>query len=170
MQPSLVNLPRIGLIMDTLQLAQNIAREAVETKAKDLELLDLRDLVSYTDFFILCTGTSDRHVKSIADRVHLKLKHELGRLPVSYEGLQSGQWVLLDYGDVVLHVFLEEQRKYYGLDEMWHDAPRLPVGGTVVPLQRRAAKKRPAAKPRKKPAAKRKPAKKKSPAKKKKRR
>jgi len=155
--------------METLELAQKIAQEAVETKAKDLQLLDLRDLVSYTDFFILCTGTSDRHVKSIADRVHLKLKHELGRLPVSYEGLQGGQWVLLDYGDVVLHVFLEEQRRYYGLDEMWSDAPRISAGGVVVPLKRKAAKKRPAAKPRKKPAAKRKPAKKKSPAKKKKR-
>ncbi|MFO1463951.1 MAG: ribosome silencing factor [bacterium] len=156
--------------MDTLQLAQSIAREALDTKAKDLQLLDLRDLVSYTDFFILCTGTSDRHVKSIADRVHLKLKRDQGKLPVSYEGLQEGRWVLLDYGDVVLHVFQDEQRKFYGLDEMWADAPRLAVPGEKPPAQRKAAKRRPTAKPgKRKAAAKRAPAKRKSPPKKKRR-
>lgn len=159
--------------METLALAKEIAQEALDTKAQDLKLLDLRDLVSYTDYFILATGTSDRHVKSIADRVHLKVKKKLGRLPISYEGLQSGQWVLLDYGDVVLHVFLEEQRKYYGLDAMWADAPVISLDGQGPAAKAKPAKKT-AAKPKKKAAAKRpaKPAKKaggkKSPAKKKK--
>ncbi|KAB2842202.1 ribosome silencing factor [bacterium] len=159
--------------METLALAKEIAQEALDTKAQDLKLLDLRDLVSYTDYFILATGTSDRHVKSIADRVHLKVKKKLGRLPISYEGLQSGQWVLLDYGDVVLHVFLEEQRKYYGLDAMWADAPVISMDGQGPAAKAKPAKKA-AAKPKKRTAAKRpaKPAKKapakKSPAKKKK--
>lgn len=159
--------------METLALAKEIAQEALDTKAQDLKLLDLRDLVSYTDYFILATGTSDRHVKSIADRVHLKVKKKLGRLPISYEGLQSGQWVLLDYGDVVLHVFLEEQRKYYGLDAMWADAPVISLDGQGPAAKAQPAKKT-AAKPKQKTEAKRpaKPAKKaggkKSPAKKKK--
>lgn len=164
--------------MDTLDLAKQIAVEALDTKAKDLKLLDLRDLVSYTDYFILATGTSDRHVKSIADRIHLKLKKALGRLPISYEGFQSGQWVLLDYGDVVLHVFLEDQRKYYGLDAMWADAPEISLDGKPKAAVKKPARKKPApAKPKKPAKAKgpakstaKKPARKKTAAKKKKRR
>lgn len=142
--------------METLALAKEIAEEALDTKAKDLKVLDLRDLVSYTDYFILATGTSDRHVKSIADRVHFKVKKQLGRLPISYEGLESGQWVLLDYGDVVLHVFLEEQRRYYGLDAMWADAPLVSLDGQVAapPVKAKAAKAKSVKKPAKKPAAK----------------
>ncbi len=109
--------------MDSRQLANIIAAEALETKAKDLKILDLRNLVSYTDYFILATGTSDRHLQAIADRVNLKLKHSHHRLPLSLEGYRAGQWVLLDYGGAVLHVFLPEHRVFYGLDELWADAP-----------------------------------------------
>ena len=155
--------------METLELAKQIAQEALDTKAKDLRVLDLRNLVSYTDYFILGTGTSDRHVKSIADRVHLKLKKEKSRLPISFEGYGSGQWVLLDYGDVVLHVFQAAQRKYYGLDAMWADAPEIPLDGVKpstrakaapgrrgkAPTKAKAPRKRAAVR-RKKPAAKKK--------------
>ena len=119
--------------MEPIDLARKIAAEALDTKARDLKLLDLRGLVSYTDYFILGTGTSDRHVRSIADRVHLKVKKELGRLPLSYEGQESGNWVLLDYGDVVLHLFLPEHRRYYGLDEFWAQAPALSLDGQKIP-------------------------------------
>lgn len=146
--------------MDTFELASKIASEALDTKVKDLKLLDLRGLVSYTDYFILGTGTSDRHVRSVADRVHLKVKKELGRLPLSFEGQESGNWVLLDYGDVVLHLFLEDQRRFYGLDEFWSHAPALGVDGSKIP--KKAAKK-PEKKAVKKPAPKR-PAKKAAPA------
>ncbi|MCE9625441.1 MAG: ribosome silencing factor [Deltaproteobacteria bacterium] len=136
--------------MDTLVLAKEIAQEALDTKAQDLKILDLRELVSYTDYFILCTGTSDRQVKAIADRVHMKLKKKDGRLPISYEGLQSGQWVLLDYGDVVLHVFLEGQRQYYGLDQMWSDAAEISIAGVKLPAKPKAAVKKAAPKKTKK--------------------
>ncbi|HKY64335.1 MAG TPA: ribosome silencing factor [bacterium] len=139
--------------METIELARKIASEALDTKVRDLKLLDLRGLVSYTDYFILGTGTSDRHVRSVADRVHLKVKKELGRLPLSYEGQDSGNWVLLDYGDVVLHLFLEEQRRYYGLDEFWSHAPALTVDGA------RPAKKKPSQVKKPKPAKPAKPAK-----------
>ncbi len=111
--------------MDTFNLAKTIATEANETKALDLKILDLRSLTSFTDYFIITTGTSNRHVQSIADRVHIKLKKELHRLPLSFEGYSAGQWILLDYGDVVLHIFLEDQREYYGLDEFWTKAPSI---------------------------------------------
>jgi len=111
--------------MESLELARIIAREALDTKAKALKILDLKKLVSFTDYFIVATGTSNRHVQAIADRVSLKLKKELQKLPLTYEGYANGQWVLLDYGDVVLHVFLPEQREYYGLDKLWSDAPQV---------------------------------------------
>jgi ribosome-associated protein len=151
--------------METIELAKKIAAEAVDTKVKDLKLLDLRGLVSYTDYFILGTGTSDRHVRSAADRVHMKVKKELGRLPLSYEGQESGNWVLLDYGDVVLHLFLEDQRRYYGLDEFWSHAPQLSSDGIAKPKKappkktaKKPSPKAPAKKPSKpKPKAKAKP-------------
>jgi len=114
--------------MDTYELAKKIAEEALETKAKDLKVLDLQKLVSYTDYFVLATATSDRHSQAIADRVYAKIKKDLGRLPISYEGHSTGQWVLLDYGDVVLHIFLPEQREFYALDQLWSDATVLPIG------------------------------------------
>ena len=144
--------------METIELARRIATEALDTKVRDLKLLDLRGLVSYTDYFILGTGTSDRHVRSAADRVHFKVKKELGRLPLSYEGQDSGNWVLLDYGDVVLHLFLEDQRRYYALDEFWSHAPSLAMDGTKLAKKPSQAKKKPAKKTKAKVAAK-KPAK-----------
>ncbi len=149
--------------METIELARKIATEALDTKVRDLKLLDLRGLVSYTDYFILGTGTSDRHVRSVADRVHFKVKKELGRLPLSYEGQDSGNWVLLDYGDVVLHLFLEDQRRYYGLDEFWSHAPSLAMDGTKLP-KKPSKPKKPVKKPSPKAAAK-KPAKAKAKAK-----
>ena len=111
--------------MESLNLAQQIAEEVQDTKGKEIEILDLKKLVSFTDYFILVSGTSDRHVQAIADRVNLRLKKDLGRLPMNFEGYASAQWVLLDYGDVVLHVFRPEQREYYGLDDFWVQAPRI---------------------------------------------
>jgi ribosome-associated protein len=146
--------------MNTLHLAKTIAEEANETKALDLKILDLSKLTSFTDYFILATGTSSRHVQSIADRIHLKLKKEQHRLPLSFEGYPSGQWILLDYGDVVLHVFLENQRQYYELDEFWATAP-------VIDFNSGKPKKSPAKKPK---TTKKKKSPKPSPAKKKKKR
>lgn len=115
--------------MEPLQLAQLIAHEALETKATELAILDLKGLVSYTDYFILATANSARQSHAMADRVYLRLKKELGKIPISREGQDGGQWVLLDYGDVVFHVFLPEPRRYYALDTLWSDAPRVAIPG-----------------------------------------
>jgi ribosome-associated protein len=114
--------------MDSLQLARIMAQEALDTKGQALKILDLKKLTSFTDYFVVVTGTSDRHVQAIADRVSLKLKKEHHKLPLTFEGYAGGRWVLLDYGDAVLHIFLPEQREYYALDELWRDAPRVAVG------------------------------------------
>ncbi len=130
--------------MDSVELTKLVAQEALDTKARDLKIMDLRGLVSYTDFFVLATATSTRQSQAIADRVYLKVKNQLYKLPISLEGHASGQWVLLDYGDVVMHIFLEDQRAYYGLDQMWADAPEL-----LLPGQKRRARRGRASPPRK---------------------
>ena len=109
------------------KLIQVVTEELANTKGQNVKVLDLRPLVSFTDYFVLVTGTSNRHVQALADKVHLRLKKEHGLLPLTFEGFESGQWVLLDYGDFVIHIFQPETRDYYALEEFWGDAPRLAV-------------------------------------------
>lgn len=125
---------------DTKALALLIAEEALETKAQDLKILDLRKLVSFTDYFILCSGTSQRHVQGIADRVSQRLKKDYRRLPLNQEGYAEGQWVLLDFADVVLHVFQMEAREFYDLDSLWADAPRLRPTGEKKKARKKSPK------------------------------
>jgi len=145
--------------MEALELARLIAQEALDTKAQDLRILDLQNLVSYTDYFVLATASSNRQAQAMADRVYLRIKKELKKLPISLEGQGPGQWVLIDYGDVVFHIFLPEHRQYYGLDEMWADAPEIEIPG-VKPKARAARGQGARKKTKTKAPAKKKPAKK----------
>lgn len=99
---------------------------AQNMKAIDLVALDLRELTSFTDYFLVCSGTSDRHVQAIAEEIHQTIK-KTGELPVSYEGYDSGQWVLLDFGDVVAHIFQADAREFYQIERLWADAPQCPL-------------------------------------------
>lgn len=129
--------------MEPEQLALTLAQEALDTKAQDLKILDLGERVSYTDYFIIATATSSRQAQAIADRVYMRAKKELGKLPISMEGQPEGEWTLIDYGDVVVHIFLNEARAYYGLDEMWADAPELlPSGKRIEKKPRKAVAKK----------------------------
>ena len=140
-------------------------------KAQELLTLDVRGRSSVTDYFLIASGTSDTHVRAIADAVREKLA-EAGQRPLSFEGYEDGTWVLLDFVDFVVHVFHYEKRIYFGLEELWSDAKRVafrtaPKGAAPkVPAARRAAavKKAPAAKKaaaaRKSPVAKKTPARK----------
>lgn len=94
-----------------------IMRYADDMKAEKVEVLDVKDKTSIADYFVVCTGTSDRHVQSIAERVAEQLKAAKER-PVRVEG-ERGGWVLQDYGDVVFHVMREEQRQFYDLETLW---------------------------------------------------
>jgi ribosome-associated protein len=105
------------------ELAAEIVRYALDKKAHELIELDMRGLVGYTDFFVVCSGNTDRQVKAIHDGVHEGCKREHGILPRRVEGLGRGQWVLMDYLDVVLHIFTPVTREFYRLEQLWGEAP-----------------------------------------------
>ncbi len=88
-------------------------------------ILDLRGISSFTDFFVLCSGTSEPHLKAIAGEVEGRLKQEDGIRPVSLDGFPASQWIVLDYMQVIVHVFHQEKRAFYSLEDLWGDAPRL---------------------------------------------
>lgn len=114
---------------DPAALAESIAAAVLDRKAVDLAILDLRSVSSVTDYFVICTGRSDVHVRAICDRVEEKLAGENER-PVAREGVAHGRWALLDYGDVVVHVFQPESRAFYDLERLWSHAPRFTSGST----------------------------------------
>jgi ribosome-associated protein len=105
---------------------------ALDKKAEDLVVLDLRGLSDVTDFFIICHGTSDRQVLAITESIEARLQRTLDLAPSSVEGRRRAEWVLLDYIDFVVHVFVAERREFYRLERLWGDAPRLelPAAGT----------------------------------------
>lgn len=113
-----------GDVTDTVSLARAAADALADKKGSDIVLLDVGDLIHITDLFVIVTGTSRPHVKTLAEHVEEKLK-ELGRRPLRDEGLQEAEWVLLDYGDFLVHVFQPAARQYYGLERLWGDAPRV---------------------------------------------
>jgi ribosome-associated protein len=99
-------------------------RFALEKKAYDLVVLDVRGLTSLADFFVVCTGRSDTQVQAIAQSIDESLC-KMGRHPISREGYGTGHWVLVDFADVIVHVFYEPVREYYDLERLWGHAPRL---------------------------------------------
>ncbi len=110
-------------------LARRIADLADSKAASDIVLLDMRALVSYTDFLVICTARNERQARAIADEVKLKLKADGGLLPGGSEAADAAGWIVLDYLDCVLHVFTEEARQRYQLEDLWREAPRLePLG------------------------------------------
>jgi ribosome-associated protein len=110
---------------DSEQLARTMAEQADSKKAVDIVVLDMRELVSYTDFLVLCTAGNERQAGAIREAVELGLKRESGLLASRVEGSGPAGWTLLDYLDCVLHVFTKEARGRYRLEELWSDAPRL---------------------------------------------
>lgn len=107
---------------DTQQKVREAVSAADDRKAVDLKVLYLEKVTDFTDYFMICSGTSERQVQAIADAVQEKLRENKAR-PLHVEGYNRGQWVLLDYGDLVVHVFQEEPRRYYALERLWGDAP-----------------------------------------------
>ena len=107
------------------QLARHLAAIADSKKAEDVVVLDMRELVAYTDFLAICTARSERQAKAIVDEVRVRVKRESGLLPGGVDGGGEAGWTILDYLDCVLHVFTPEARERYGLEELWRDAPRL---------------------------------------------
>lgn len=106
-------------------LTRRIAELADSKAATDIVVLDMRGLVSYTDFLVICTARNERQARAIADEVKLKLKAEGELLPSGSEAAEAAGWIVLDYLDCVLHVFTEEARQRYQLEDLWREAPRL---------------------------------------------
>ena len=109
-------------------LAARVAEIAVEKGATDLVALDVRALVGYTDYLLVCTARNERQAKAIHDEVYFRLKHDLGILAASVEGEAEARWILADYLDCVLHVFVPELRERYRLEKLWGEAETLDFG------------------------------------------
>jgi ribosome-associated protein len=105
------------------QMAEAIAAYAADRKALDIVQLDLREIIGYTDYFVICTGRTDRQAKAIHDAIQIGMKAEYGILPRRVEGLSGAGWILMDYLDVVVHVFTPDTREYYRLEQLWGEAP-----------------------------------------------
>jgi len=105
------------------RLAEDIGELAADKKAIDILVLDLRGVVGYADYFVICSGGTERQTKAIHDGIHLGLKERHGLLPRRVEGVTEARWILMDYLDVVVHVFTPETRAYYRLEQLWGEVP-----------------------------------------------
>jgi ribosome-associated protein len=115
-------------IPTAVDLVTAIAGYASDKKAIDLVELDLREVLGYTDYFLVCSGNTDRQTKAISDGVIEGMKRDHGITPRRVEGLPEARWILLDYLDVVVHVFTPDAREFYRLEQLWGEAPRRAVG------------------------------------------
>ena len=104
-------------------LANRIAEIASDRKAAEIRILDLRGIVSYTDYFVICSGNTERQTKAIHDAIHEQLKKEHRLLPRRTEGDREARWILMDYLDCVVHIFTPEARAFYRLEQLWGEAP-----------------------------------------------
>ena len=111
--------------MDTLEKLKIICSIITEKKGEDIKILELKNISSLTDYFIIASTQSETHNQAIVDEIKFKLKHNFKLLPLNIEGYESGDWILLDYGDVMVHLFKPEAREKYGLELIWLDAPRI---------------------------------------------
>lgn len=116
--------------MDALLKAKRIVEIADLKKAHDIELIEIKDVSSITDYFVICTANSELQVKAVADEIEFKLKEE-DVAPTHIEGYQTAGWVLLDYNDVVCHIFNKESRAFYSLERLWQDAKRVDISEII---------------------------------------
>jgi ribosome-associated protein len=115
------------MTMTPEEITLAVAEYAADAKAEQIVQLDLRGLTSLADYFVICTGRSDRQVRAIHDRIHLGMKNQHGTLPIRVDGATQSQWVLMDYGDVIMHIFMPEIREFYRLEQLWGEAPSTPL-------------------------------------------
>ena len=111
--------------MDSRELSLLAAEAASDKKAEDIIALDVSQLLVVTEYFVIATGRTNVQVRAIADEVELQLREKAGEKPIGREGLGEDKWILLDYGDFVVHVFQPQERDFYRLEKLWGDAPRL---------------------------------------------
>jgi len=127
--------------MRSSELVDEIARYAADKKAAGLVLLDLREIVGYTDYFMICSGSTPRQTKAIHDGILEGMKRDYDLLPRRVEGANGAEWILMDYLDVVAHIFTPQARDYYRLEELWGEAPVRAAGEGVAPAGALAAER-----------------------------
>ena len=125
------NEQRSSAVSDGLQLALAAARVAALNRGQDVTVLDLRDVTPICDFFVVATGTSRRQLHAMSEEIDDKLETELGDSRYGREGFDESRWILLDYGNVVIHLFDEETRKFYDLEGLWGDAKKVDLTGVL---------------------------------------
>ena len=113
-------------LSDSRERVLHCINTALSRKAQQLVVMNVREISSFADYFLICSGSSDRQVKALCSHLQENLK-KLGMQPLGVEGEKHGRWILMDYGDVVIHIFLEPLRKFYDLERLWVDAPRMAV-------------------------------------------
>lgn len=118
---------------DSLTIAKTCAKHADDIQAEDIVVLDLRGISNLTDFFVVCTATSVPHLKAVAREIRQHTEEDLGEVPRSSEGDATSLWVVMDYVDVVVHIFHSELRDVYCLEDLWSDAPQLPLDFLPTP-------------------------------------
>jgi ribosome-associated protein len=111
---------------ESRRLALTAARAAADKKATDIRILDLGALLAITDYFVIASAGNERQLGTVAEEIEWKLKASAGRGPRRREGTKDTGWMVLDYGEIVVHAFTAEQREYYDLERLWSDAPQLP--------------------------------------------
>lgn len=119
-------------MLGSKELAVLAAQAASDKKATDIIAMDVADLLVVTDYFVIATGNTDIQVKAIADEVEDRLREDGGVKPIGREGREEARWVLLDFGDLVIHVFQPEEREFYRLEKLWSEAPRLELPDDVT--------------------------------------
>jgi ribosome-associated protein len=114
-----------SMVDDGRQVALSAARAASDMKASDVIVLDVGEVLSIAGYFVVASASNPRQVRAVVDDVEAKVKAEFGRSPVRTEGVREQQWTLIDYGDVVVHVFLDSVREFYEIERLYMDAPRV---------------------------------------------
>lgn len=113
--------------MNSLELTKEIAKVLDSKKAHKIDIIKIRDLTIISDYFVIASATNTTHVKSLVDEVEFQLKQNFKRAPERVEGYDNANWIILDYNDVVVHVFYEETRNYYNLEKLWSDGEKIEV-------------------------------------------
>ena len=122
-----------GKELDAKKRALLCVNASLEKKANNIVVMNVRELSAFTDYFVICSGASDRQVQAIASAIRENMKKK-GLLPLGVEGENHGQWVLMDYDDVVVHIFYEPVREFYEIERLWSEAPTMKVGEKVARL------------------------------------
>ncbi len=118
--------------MEAKELLKYTCEALLERKGRDIEVLHIEELTTLTEYFVICSATSTTQVKALADSVEFHLKNDHGIMPHHVEGFESSSWILLDYGSMLVHIFLPETRDFYRLENLWKDGEKVPLSDLGV--------------------------------------